>query len=488
MKILFIAKGQESLTIETLSAVLKCSGHEVELLFDPGFDDLLGFINLSFLKLNDDQWYIDRIRSYNPDLICFSALTNLYNFVTEKAALIKKHFSVPIAVGGIHPTILPDYVLQNPDIDMICIGEGDEAIVELTDKMQHGLDYADTRNFWFKRNGNIIRNDIRPLIQELDEIPFPDRDIFYQYGTFAGTLYIATGRGCPFTCTYCCHHFLQKMYSGKGKYTRRRSVENVIAEIEQCIAKYNVKTIYSMDDLFTLDEQWIEEFADAYGKRIAMPLYCHVRPGTVTQRMVNSLKKAHCNSVFYGTDSGNEQMRYQIMNRRMTNQAIIDSAKVLKNNNIKITTSAIFCLPEETREQMLDTVNLIKQIKSDYAYTYMYYPFPKTESYEYCVEKGLLDKDTITRIYQGYGSFHKGSLLQKGEFAFAQILKTTLPVTIRFPWLEKPVAFIMRYELVFLSKLLFFLTAPITYAQFGRNKIMEFISVAKAHMKKRITK
>ena len=483
MKILFIAKGQESLTIGILSAILKRSGHEVELLFDPGFEDLLGFINLNFLKLNDEDWYIDRIRLFDPDLICFSALTNLYAFVAEKAALIKKHFSIPIAVGGIHPTILPDYVIQNSDIDMICIGEGDEAIVELTDRMHQGLDYTNTRNFWFKKNGNIIKNEIRPLLQDLDTVPFPDRDIFYQYGTFAGTLYIATGRGCPFNCTYCCHHILQKMYRGKGKYIRRRSVENVITELEHCISRYDVKDIFSMDDLFTLDEQWIEDFAEQYSKRVGLPLYCHIRPGTVTQSMVNSLKKANCHSVFYGIDSGNEQMRCQLLNRRMTNQSIIDSAKLLKDNDIKLTTSAIFCLPDETREQMMDTVNLIKEIQSDYAYTYIYYPFPKTESFDYCLENGLLDDDAIDRIYHGYGSFHKDSLLIKGEFKFAQMLKSILPIMIRFSWLDRAVKFLMRKELVLLSKILFFITAPVTYAQFGRIKIKEFLSVTRSFLK-----
>jgi len=238
-----------------------------------------------------------------------------------------------------------------------------------------------------------------------------------------------------------------------------------------------------MDDLFTLDEDWIEAFAEQYQKHINLPLYCHVRPGTVTPRMVKSLKKANCNSVFYGIDSGNEEMRYQLLNRRMKNDAIIESAKLLKENGIKLTTSSIFCLPDETKEQMLDTVNLVKAVKSDYAYTYIYYPFPNTESFDYCVKNNLIDKEIIAKIYDGEGSFHKDSLLKSGEFQFAQSLKYMLPMLVKFPRLSPIINFIINNNLTWLGKILFLITAPITYAEFGRNKIKEIISVARCRKK-----
>jgi len=485
MKILFLAKGQESFSIECLSASLKRAGHEVDLLFDPGLDDLLGFMDFTFLKTDNDEQYIKRIKKFDPDLICFSVLTNLYSFVREKAALIKRHFSVPILAGGIHPTIAPEYVLKNPDIDMICIGEGDEAIVELADTMERGLDYYPVRNLWFKKEGDIIKNPLRPLIQDLDALPFPDRDIFYQYGCFAGTLYIITGRGCPFTCSYCCHHFLQKMYRGQGTYVRRRSVENVIRELEQEVASRTVKTIYSMDDTFTLDDDWIEEFSLQYNKRVNLPLYCHVRPGTVSQRMVDNLKRANCMSVFYGIDSGNEDMRYRLLNRRVPNSVIIDGARTLKKNSITVTTSAIFCLPDETPGQMMDTVNIIKDIQSDYAYTYMFYPFPGTDSFTYCAEHNLLDAPTIEKIYEGQGSFHKKSLISSGHHDLAQVLKNILPFYVKFPRLSFLSNIIIKQRLVLLSKLIFLLTVPLTYADYGRNKIREILSVARASFKLR---
>ena len=479
MKILFFAKGQESISIEYLSAALKRAGHEVELAFDPGLDDILGFLDLGLFKLRGNAWFVKTISRFQPDLICFSCLTNLYSFVKETAAEIKKHFPIPIAVGGIHPTILPEQTIANPDIDMICIGEGDDALVELADKMQKGVDYTGTRNFWFKKNGTVIRNPIRPLIQDLDRLAFPDRDLFYRNGCFAGTFYFVSGRGCPFTCSYCCHHYLQNLYRGKGSYVRRRSVENIIREIRESMQRYTITSVYSMDDLFTLDDDWIEAFSILYSRQVNLPLYCHIRPGTVTPRMIESLKRANCTSVFFGVDSGSEDMRFTIMNRKIPNRVILEQAALLRKSGIRITTSGIFGLPDETDRQMFATLDLIKKIKSDFAYSFIFYPFPNTDSYRYCLEHGLIDPEAHEKIISGEGSFHKTSLIRHKHAELAEILKNLLPFAVRFPFLAPLVNLLIEKGGIRMSRLVFTLTVPVTYSSYGRNKMREILSVAR---------
>ena len=349
--------------------------------------------------------------------------------------------------------------------------------------MQEGSDYYTTRNFWFKKRGEIVRNPIRPLLQDLDSLPFPDRDLFYQYGCFAGTFYLVSGRGCPFTCSYCCHHFLQKLYRGKGRYVRRRSTGNVISEIEFWKNRYNIKSVYSMDDTFTLDDSWIEQFSLEYAKKINLPLYCHVRPGTVTQHMIDCLKRANCTSVFFGVDSGNEKMRFSIMNRKITNSVILEQAELLRRNGIRITTSAIFGLPDETQEQMFDTLNLIMKIKSDLSYSFIFYPFPNTDSYKYCVEKGLLDPQDHEKIINGEGSFHKTSLIKNKDIRLAETLKNLLPFAVKFRWLFPLVFWLIKKRCLRLSRIIFILTVPVTYSSYGRNKIREIISVGRKNWK-----
>lgn len=478
MRILFFATGQELLGIEYLSAALKRDGHEVELAFDPGLGDFLGFIDIPLLKnLTNENWYLEKVRSFKPDLVAFSCLTNLYSFARDKARLIKKHFNIPAVIGGIHPTILPEYVLENPDFDMLCIGEGDEAMPELVRKMEKGEDYFDTRNFWFRRNGEVVKNPVRPLIQDLDSLPFADRSLFYKYGCFTGTLYFISGRGCPFTCSYCCHHFLQKKYSGLGKYVRKRSVDNVIKEIKECIGRFKVKSLYSMDDLFTINTTWIEEFSDKYRKISDLPIYCHVRPGTLNREIASALAKAHCTSVFLGIDSGSPFIRTNIMNRNIKDDDIYSNAALLQEFGIKITTSLIFCMPDETDSQMIESIEMVRKLKADYLYTYIYYPFPNTESYNYCVEKGLVDADTMEKVKRGDGSFHKKPLIKSEYAELAQVLKNMAPLYVKFPFLKPFIWFIMRKRWIRVSEIVFFLSAPITYAHFGRAKIKEFFSL-----------
>jgi len=207
MKILFFAKGQETLAIEYLCASLKNAGHEVELLFEPELDGGMGFLPPYLLKWlrNEDLW-IKAIEKISPDLVALSCPLNIYPFVKQVVKLVKQYFDIPVIIGGGHATLAPDYILANENIDMVCLGEGEEPLVELADKMTSGKDYTDTKNIWFKKKGTIIRNPVRSLLEEIDCLPFPDRDLFYKYGCFSGNVYFVAGRGCPYHCTYCCQH------------------------------------------------------------------------------------------------------------------------------------------------------------------------------------------------------------------------------------------------------------------------------------------
>jgi radical SAM superfamily enzyme YgiQ (UPF0313 family) len=457
-----------------LSAALKQAGHTVEMILDPGLDDLLGFIDLPFLKrFTKDEDFVERVRTVAPDLIAFSAMTNMYPFVSEKAALIKRNSKVPIVVGGVHPTVLPEYVLQNENIDMICRGEGDEAFVELVGKMEQGEDFYGTENFWFKRNGTVVRNPLRPLIHDLDSLPFPDRDMFFRRGAYAKALYFMAGRGCPFSCAYCCHHAYQKMYSGLGRYVRFRSPENVIQELELCKERYAVKAMYSMDDTFTLNERWLEEFCDLYGGRIGLPLYCHVRPGTVNEHMLACLKRAGCDLVFYGIDVGDPHTRKELMHRNMDDELIYQTARQLHEAGIRFTSSAIFGFPGETEAQMMRTFKLVAELDSDYAYSYVFYPFPGTESFAYAKSVGVLDAAAEEAVKKGTGSYHKRSLLHSDSADTIEVLKNSLALYVKFPIFRPLINLVIRRKWKCVSRALFLVTSPFTHAQFGRAKLAE---------------
>ena len=232
---------QEMLGIMWISRAVKDAGHEIKALFIP-----------------DKEW-LQKVQEYQPDVVCYSVTTGMHLYFAEINRKVKAVLPDVFTVfGGPHPTFTPEF-LETEGVDAVCRGEGELAMVELLDKMQRGEDYFDTCNFWFKRrdNGEVVKNPQRPLVQDLDELGFPDRDIIYEAGEIYRTSdrkVFVTQRGCPMNCSFCFHHaWKKKVYGANNKqYTRKRSVDHVIAEVLECKKRYNLKFVHFLDDIFNL--------------------------------------------------------------------------------------------------------------------------------------------------------------------------------------------------------------------------------------------
>lgn len=440
MKILFFYRNAEWLGIEYLSSVLKIAGHETELIFDPGIGDVeykFEFLGKSF---DITKKMISKLKSYSPDLIAFSSLTNLYPWVSKMSALIKKEMDIPIIVGGLHPTILPEHVIANPNIDMICIGEGEEAILELVDSMQNKkLDYS-IKNIWFKKNGDIIKNPTRPLIQNLDSLPFPDKDIFRRYGCFSERLYVMTGRGCPYQCTYCFNSYYRQLLNRDGHpYVRRRSVENVIQELNFFKSKYKIKEIFFYDDIFTTNNNWIEKFCLIYKKEIHLPFKILVHPHTVRKNMMRLLADAGCIYVDMGIESGSEEIRCKLLKRNEKDHDIINAAKILKDVGIKFCTLNIVGFPGETCEQMWQTYELNRKISPNGTIVTIFYPFPKTELADLCIREGFITQDVYKKICNGEGGYKEQSILINIKSEEARRMQILIPILTKLPNFLHPI-------------------------------------------------
>ncbi len=164
-KVLFLQTVQFEFTgVMSISGYLKREGHQVDLL----------------LETEEGKDFHARIREYQPDLIAFSAMTGDHVRCLEIAAQVKQYLHVPTLMGGPHPTFFPETV-EHPAIDIICRGEGEEAAAELCRRLDAGQDYSDVRNLWIKKNGSIVRNEVGPGENELDNYPLPDREVYYKY-------------------------------------------------------------------------------------------------------------------------------------------------------------------------------------------------------------------------------------------------------------------------------------------------------------------
>jgi len=205
------------------------------------------------------------------------------------------------------------------------------------------------------------------------------------------------GRGCPYNCKYCFNEKYSKVYEGKGKRVRFRSVDNVIEEVKDVINKYPTKVVYFQDDTFILDKEWLKEFCEKY-KEINLPFHCHVRANLVDEEIVKMLKEAKCYSVHIAAETADDKIRNEVLNRNMSKEEILNSCKLLRKYGIKFMMQNMIGLPGGSLKKDLKTLKLNIKCKPNYAWVSIFQPYPGTELEKYCRENGYvedLDYDEI---------------------------------------------------------------------------------------------
>ena len=255
IKVTFVHSENESLAVECLSSVLKERGHTVELAYDHRYFERSGVSLPALARIFDARDSIVRkVADGKPDLVCFSVHTSAFQWALDMSSRIKSQCDAPVLFGGVHPISVPDVVIAEEAVDMICNGEGEEPLVELTEQMGDYPD-VDVQGIWVKRGGEVIKSGPAPLVADLDTVPFPDKQLFYyQLPWLAQGYLIVTGRGCPYACTFCGNDILRRAYKGQGRYVRKRSVDNVMEEMTRANALYHPRFFNILDDCFNTDK------------------------------------------------------------------------------------------------------------------------------------------------------------------------------------------------------------------------------------------
>jgi radical SAM superfamily enzyme YgiQ (UPF0313 family) len=418
MKILFIAQPFviEPLGIMYLSSQLKKAKHETDLI-------------------TTKEDYIKKIEEFKPDIIAYSVITGSQHDYFKLNNEIKEKFpNIITFMGGPFVTFSPE-TIEKEKLDIICIGEGEEAITELADKLEKKQDITKIKNLWVKKNGKIYKNPVRPYIKNLDSIEHPDREIIYKYEEQKNNPlkhFIAT-RGCPYKCTYCFNHQYHDLYKGKGPLVRYRSVDNVIQEVKEVIQKYPTKFVYFQDDTIILNQAWIEEFCKKYEQEIKLPFHCHIRANLLTEPTAKALKQAGCYSVHMAIEAGNSRIRNELLKRQMTNEEILNASKMLRKYGIKSMTQNIIGLPTETLKEALETLNINIACKPTYTWVSIFQPYPGTKLGEFTEEKGLLEEDP-NKIEK---SFFDKSILRLRDKKKIEHLQKLFAITVDHPWIYK---------------------------------------------------
>lgn len=376
-----------------LSAALKMHHHQTEVFIGNG------------------KKIIQEIVRYKPDLLAFSCTTEMETWCIKIASKVKEQIPVKVILGGPHPTFFPEVIKEEP-VDIICRGEGDQAIIDIANMLDKGSYLTNIANCWFSVDGKIVKNDLRPLIEDLNSLPFPDRDIYRKkYPSLrTSTLSVFTGRGCPFDCTYCFNKTLKELYCNKGAYVRKRSIDSVISEIKKAESNKKIRTVYFCDDTFFINKKWLKEFAVRYKQQVNIPYICLLRIEQIDEESAALLKISNCQRVFFGIESGSESLRFKILNRHITDKQIIEAGRLLKKYSIPFRTYNMLGLPGETMEDAFKTVELNIVIKTDYPWCSLFYPYPGTELGSYVAQNNLI----IEKEFHGRQiTFFKKALLNR---------------------------------------------------------------------------
>jgi len=366
--------------IGALSAFVKQRGHDTQVLY----------LNK---KMEPDP-FIAALSVADPDIIAISAVSHQWQFVKEYAGLIKARCPVPIVCGGIHATFMPEEVIAEESIDMLCMGEGEPSFGELLDRLAAGKDLLGTPNFWIKdRQGKVHKTGVAPVIEDLDGLSYVDRGIV-PFQTFIDESktepVFMTSRGCPYRCSYCSNSALRDLYRGKGRYLRRRSPENVIQEIREVRARYDFHTLNFYDECFTGDRDWLMRFGDLYEKAFAYPFGCFVRPGTIDREMFGRLRKAGLTIIYLGIESGNETLRKKVLNREISDEMIIQTCREAKEAGVQIWTFNMVGIPGETVETIDQAMALNRRINPNFACVFIFQPLPGTRLFDACRRKNYI--------------------------------------------------------------------------------------------------
>jgi radical SAM superfamily enzyme YgiQ (UPF0313 family) len=352
-----------------------------------------GFDSKIFSVQNEDMVneLLEDIYENQPDVIGFSVTTPQFGYLKLIVEKIRTFSNSFIVCGGPHPTFAARQVLDVAGVNCVVRAEGEYAMRELVTALEKNQDYHSIRNCCFKSADRYIENPIRPLIEDLDELPFPDKDnIEATDNTFGpnGVRFIFS-RGCPFECTYCSNKAISQIYPNGQKYTRFRSVKKSIEEIALAVKRRPIDFITFDDDLFSLNKKWFTDFLIEYKSRFKIPFRCNLRVGTINEEMIRLLKDAGARYVGIGLEHGNEQFRKSVLKRNMTNKQIIETFRLLDKYKISHIDFILVGLPHENRKLFLDTVRLCRKVKAVGSAS-IFYPYQNTELGEECLKNNWM--------------------------------------------------------------------------------------------------
>ncbi|MFC1988625.1 B12-binding domain-containing radical SAM protein [Chloroflexota bacterium] len=379
--------------ISYISSLLKKNGHQTKLLV------------LSRVLKKKNETYLDKyIKDFQPSLICLTTVTTEYQFMAKIAAYIKSHYpGVFLIFGGPHVSLNPDEVIAS-ECDALCVGEGEYPVLELVTQLEKEVPPSDIANLWIKQDSCIGKTPPRQFLQDIDSLPFPDREMWQDWIFEEAQVShsVLAGRGCPFLCTYCSNHALKKL--APGTYVRFRSPENITREIKSLSERFpDMREIYLEVETFGVDKKWAMELAaelENLNRTLSNPIAyganLRITPGAEFDELFTAFSGCNFRFINIGLESGSERVRKEILKRNYSNEDIIRAVESARNHGLQVALFNMIGLPNETLEDHMETVKMNRICLPDWHHTSIFFPYPGTDLYLLCQEQGLLDKPLDT--------------------------------------------------------------------------------------------
>jgi anaerobic magnesium-protoporphyrin IX monomethyl ester cyclase len=371
--------------ISSISSVLKGDGHRTSLLI----------LGSSYFR--DSMKLLTRqVEEFNPDLICFSAVYSQYAFLERTARFVRERWPKRyLMIGGVHATLKPEEVVNGP-FDALCIGEGEFPVLELCRQLEARQEPHGIANLWITSRGAVEKNPTREFIANLDELPFPDLEIWKPWiGPKDDEMTILAGRGCPYDCTYCSNHALRQVAG--GKYVRTRSPENLLKEVVHLYENFPQRTFSFEIETLDCNTRWALELCDkleAFNEGRTDPVNFganyRISPRTINEELFRALKRANFSFISIGLESGCERVRQDVLKRSYSNDDFLRVIALARKHGLQVYLYNMIGLPGETLADHQETIRLNRLCQPEGHHTGIFFPYPGTELYQSCLEQGLI--------------------------------------------------------------------------------------------------
>ncbi|MBL7206889.1 MAG: radical SAM protein [Candidatus Aenigmarchaeota archaeon] len=359
-----------------------------------GVEDMSKHYEDYLKKLNDLDspiWQEVRnmIKKEDPDVIGVTCYTSTYKSALNVTKIAKDlNPNIKTILGGPHPTIMPDETVKNETVDFVVKGEAEETILELVQEIEKTRTPKNVKGVLFKENGHVKHNPPRPLIENLDTLPIPARHLIIDKEKYPPSVFgvFYASRGCPFQCIYCGSHNIW------GRKTRFASPEYIVNEIKTIKDEFGAYKYSFCDDTFPLNPKHANRVFELILKeKLDIIWNCETRANILNDGLVRNMKKAGCHSVGIGVESGDPET-LKMMKKGVTVEDMKNAARLLKKHKINLVTFFMVGFPWETKEQIENTIRLLKELNPGMATCNVVTPAPGTELFDMVQEKGLIPK------------------------------------------------------------------------------------------------